>query len=156
MKIAAGADHAGFELKEKLKQYLAQRGIEVRDYGTFSPDSVDYPAYARLVGEAVVSGEADCGILFCGTGIGMSIAANKVHGVRAAHVTSEFEGRICREHNNANVIALGGRVLTFENAIKIVDAWLGATFSAGRHQERLNQIAEIETAETEQEDKRLV
>ncbi len=86
----------------------------------------------------------------------MSIAANKVHGIRAAHVTSEFEGRICREHNNANVIALGGRVLTFENAIKIVDAWLGATFSAGRHQERLNQVAEIETAEIENKEKRLV
>src|SRR5207249_755537 len=107
MKIALGSDHAGFELKEKLKQTLTARGIEVQDQGTYSTDSVDYPDFARKVGEEVAAGKAERGILVCGSGIGMAIAANKVPGVRAANLTSEQEAQLSREHNDLNVLALG-------------------------------------------------
>ena len=146
MKIALGADHAGFELKELVKNHLLHRGFELDDRGTNSPDSVDYPDFARLVGEQVASGKADLGILVCGAGIGMSIAANKVPGVRAANAHSEVEAQLCREHNNANVLALGGRLLEPQLALKIVDRWLGASFSGGRHQRRVDKITELERA----------
>jgi len=147
MKIALGADHAGFELKDRIKQYLQQKGLEVTDHGANSPESVDYPDFARLVGHDVSRREADLGILVCGSGIGMAIAANKVESVRAAHVSSEYEARMSREHNNANVLALGATILSPEQAIAIVETWLGAQFAGGRHERRVEKIARIEREE---------
>jgi len=147
MKIALGADHAGFELKEKLKQHLIRQGVEVSDVGTHSAESVDYPDYARQVGEAVVEKRADWGILVCGTGIGMAMAANKVAGIRAAAVHSEMEAQLSREHNNANVLTLGARVLDPTAAAVIVDRFLSTAFAGGRHERRVNKIMEIEQAE---------
>ncbi|MBZ5720938.1 MAG: ribose 5-phosphate isomerase B [Acidobacteriia bacterium] len=146
MKIALGADHAGFEMKEKIKQHLLTQGFEVNDRGTHSPESVDYPDYARIVGEDVAAGRADWGILVCGAGIGMAIAANKVPGIRAANIHSEIEAQLSREHNNANVLTLGGRMLDEGIAIRIVDRWLNTAFGGGRHQRRIDKISEIETA----------
>lgn len=144
MKIALGADHAGFELKEKIKQHLLSSGIQVQDEGTNSGDSVDYPDFARLVGEDVVQKRVDLGILVCGTGIGMSMAANKVHGIRAANVSTEFEAEMAREHNDANVLTLGARVLDELMALKVVDKWLHTPFAGGRHQRRVDKIMNIE------------
>jgi ribose 5-phosphate isomerase B len=148
MKIALGADHAGFELKEKIKQYLLEKGITIDDRGTYSPQSVDYPDFAFRVAEEVAAGKADSGILVCGSGIGMSIAANKVHGVRAAHVTSETEAQLSREHNDANVLAVGGRLLDEGAARRIVDRWLSTDFAGGRHQQRVEKITAIEREES--------
>jgi len=147
MKIAIGSDHAGFELKEKIKHYLLDKSFDVDDCGTHSADSVDYPDYARAVSEKVAAKHATTGILVCGTGIGMSIAANKVPGIRAAHVTSEIEAQLSREHNDANVIAVGGRVLSETTAFAIVERWLKTGFSGGRHQLRVNKITELEKNE---------
>jgi len=144
MKIALGADHAGFELKEQLKQHLLSAGVQVDDRGTNSNDSVDYPDFARAVGEGVVAKEADFGILVCGSGIGMSIAANKVPGIRAANVTSAEAARLSREHNDANVLALGARLLDPSIATRIVDVWLATAFAGGRHQRRVEKILQIE------------
>ena len=144
MKIALGADHAGFELKNKIKSWLDEQGIPVADQGTNSSDSVDYPDYARKVAEDVVGKRADLGILVCGSGIGMAIAANKVAGVRAANVTTEYEAQLSREHNNANVLALGARILSEEDARKIVTKWLDTQFAGGRHQQRVEKIAALE------------
>jgi ribose 5-phosphate isomerase B len=144
MKIAIGSDHAGFELKEKIKHYLLAKRFDVDDRGTHSSDSVDYPDYAQAVSEQVAANHADTGILVCGTGIGMAIAANKIHGIRAAHVTSEIEAQMSREHNDANVIAIGGRVLSEPTAMAIIDRWLATGFSGGRHQLRINKISELE------------
>jgi ribose 5-phosphate isomerase B len=148
MKIALGADHAGFELKEQIKRYLTEQGIAVDDHGTTSPQSVDYPDYAFFVAEQVAAGKAQFGVLVCGSGIGMSIAANKVRGIRAAHVTSEIEAQLSREHNDANVLALGGRVLDEGTARKIVDRWLSTQFAGGRHQQRVDKIMAIERQES--------
>ena len=148
MKIAIGADHAGFELKEKIKQYLIRKGVEVDDRGTNSPESVDYPDYARVVGEVVAGRRAESGILVCGTGIGMAIAANKVPGIRAAKVNSEVEAQLSREHNDANVMTIGGRVVDEASAFKIVDRWLSTQFSGGRHQRRVDKISDIERVES--------
>ncbi len=144
MKIALGADHAGFELKQKIKQWLAAQGLEVQDEGAVSSESVDYPDFARRVGEDVAGHRADLGILVCGSGIGMSIAANKVPGVRAASVTSEYQAQMSREHNDANVLALGARILSDDQARKIVDTWLRTSFAGGRHQRRVDKITQIE------------
>ena len=144
MKIALGADHAGFELKQKIKQHLAQQGLSVDDRGTNSPDSVDYPDFARMVGEEVAQRKADLGILVCGTGIGMSMAANKVPGVRAANVSTEYEAQMSREHNDANVLALGGRTLDEKTALGLVDKFLHTSFLGGRHQRRVDKIMAIE------------
>ena len=144
MKIALGADHAGFELKETIRQHLKNRGFELDDRGTNSQDSVDYPDFALIVGQQVASGKADLGILVCGAGIGMSIAANKVPGIRAANAHTEVEAQLSREHNNANVLALGGRLLEPELALRIVDRWLSASFTGGRHQRRVDKITELE------------
>jgi len=144
MRIALAADHAGFELKEKIRQYLLSRGVSVEDLGTHSNEAVDYPDYARAVSEEVVRQRADCGILVCGAGIGMSIAANKVPGIRAANVHNEFEAQLSREHNDANVLALGGRVLDEPSALRIVDLWLNTAFTGGRHQRRVEKISRIE------------
>ncbi len=148
MKIALGADHAGFELKQQIKQHLAsQPGIEIDDRGTVSNESVDYPDFAKSVGEDVVAKRADLGILVCGTGIGMSIAANKVPGVRAANVSTVDEAELSRQHNDANVLTLGGRVLTPQKANEIVDKWLHTDFLGGRHQRRVDKITAIEQEE---------
>ncbi|HKN36689.1 MAG TPA: ribose 5-phosphate isomerase B [Terriglobales bacterium] len=144
MKIALGADHAGFELKEKIRQHLLDKGILVDNRGTNSGESVDYPDYARAVGEEVAARKADCGILVCGSGIGMSIAANKVLGIRAAHVTTEVEAQLSREHNNANVLTLGARLLKDSQALKIVDRWLSSSFAGGQHERRVEKIRAIE------------
>jgi ribose 5-phosphate isomerase B len=145
MRIALGADHGGFELKEKIRQHLADRGIAVEDLGTHSTDSVDYPDYARAVGEAVTAQRSDRGILVCGSGIGMSIAANKIPGIRAVNGHNEVEAQLSREHNDSNVLTLGGRTLDNGIAIKIVDRWLNTEFPReGRHLQRLKKINEIE------------
>jgi ribose 5-phosphate isomerase B len=144
MKIAIGADHAGFALKEKLKQRLLEQGIEVADQGTVSEASVDYPDFARKVAEQVARKRADLGLLVCGSGVGMAIAANKVPGVRAANVTTEYEAQMSREHNDANVIAVGARILDEATAFRIVDKFLHTPFAGGRHQRRVEKIMEIE------------
>lgn len=138
------SDHGGLELKEAVKGYLGGRGIEVRDLGTMNADSVDYPDFGERVARAVSRGEAENGILICGTGIGMSIVANKFPGVRAALVTDEFTARMSKEHNNANIIVMGGRVLTPEESCRMINVWLDAVFEGGRHQRRLDKIAQIE------------
>jgi ribose 5-phosphate isomerase B len=138
------SDHGGLDLKESIKAYLEKRGIEVRDLGTDNGDSVDYPDFGERVGRAISTGEADKGILICGTGIGMSIVANKFPGVRAALIWDDFTARMSKEHNNANIIVMGGRMLTPENANEMVGVWLDAHFEGGRHQKRLDKIAQIE------------
>jgi ribose 5-phosphate isomerase B len=142
--IALGADHAGWQLKEEIKAWLLDRNAELLDLGTHSPDPVDYPDYAAQVGETVASGKADRGILVCGTGIGMAMTANKVPGVRAAFCPDLFTARMSREHNDANVLALGGRLTGRELALEIVEMWLQAEFQGGRHVRRVLKIAELE------------
>jgi ribose 5-phosphate isomerase B len=144
MKIAIGADHAGFELKQQIRDHLQSQGIEVLDEGTESPDSVDYPDYALKVGEDVTGHRADLGILVCGTGIGMSIAANKVPGIRAARAVSESDAQLSREHNDANVLTLGARVTASDLAQRIVDVWLKTPFLGERHARRVGKIDAIE------------
>lgn len=144
MKLAIGSDHGGLELKSVLIESLHQRGLEVVDHGTDNGDSVDYPDFAEMVAGAVSRGEAACGVLICGTGIGMSIVANKFPGVRAALVTDEYMARMAKEHNNANILVLGGRVLDALAAARIVGIWLDASYEGGRHQRRLDKIAQLE------------
>ena len=143
MRIAIASDHGGFELKEIVKKHLEERGLEVADLGTHSDASVDYPVYGKACGEAVVNGEADCGIVVCGTGIGISIAANKVKGVRCGLCTSVEMAQLTKQHNNANVLALGGRTTPAELALQIVDAWLDTDFEGGRHERRTNMLDEM-------------
>ena len=143
-KIALGADHAGFEEKEKIKETLDDLGIEYKDMGTVSPDSVDYPDFAKDVAEAVSKGEYEQGLLVCGSGTGMAIAANKVRGVRAAVAWSPDIARLAREHNDANVLSLAARFSTPEEMDKIVRAWFAADFDGGRHGRRVEKILEIE------------
>ncbi len=145
MKIAIGADHGGFELKQALIPFLQGRDIEVSDAGTYSVESVDYPTFGESVALLVAHGEADAGIVICGTGIGISIAANKLPGIRAALVTSPEMATLAKQHNNANVLALGGRILSVEIAEACVAAWLDASYEGGRHQRRLDKITEIVT-----------
>lgn len=147
MRIALGADHAGYQLKDQIKQHLQQQGIDVRDEGTSSAESVDYPDYARAVAHDVSRHRADLGILVCGSGIGMAITANKVDGIRAANVSTEYEAQMSREHNNANVLALGARIITADEAFRIVDKWLAARFAGGRHERRVEKIMAIEKEE---------
>lgn len=142
--LALGCDHGGYQLKEFLKKHLEKKGIEIKDFGTYSEDSVDYPVYAEKVAKAVQSGEAEGGILCCGTGIGISIAANKFDGIRCALVRDSFSARLTKEHNNANIIALGGRVTGTELAADIVDSWMNAEFQGGRHQGRIDIISSFE------------
>lgn len=142
--IALGCDHGGFDLKSKIIKYLQSQNIEFKDCGTFSKDSCDYPDIAYAVAKSIVSGEAQKGILICGTGIGISIAANKIKGIRAALCHDEFTARLSRKHNNANIICLGGRVLGDELAVGIVDVFLNTEFDGGRHQNRVDKIASLE------------
>jgi ribose 5-phosphate isomerase B len=140
MKIALASDHGGFDLKEFVKAHLTKRGLEICDLGTDSDKSVDYPVFARRCAEKLIAGEADLGILCCGTGIGVSIAANKIKGIRCAVCVNAFMGEMARRHNNANIIALGGRVLDPETAAEITDAWLDTEFEGGRHQRRIDML----------------
>ena len=144
LKIAVASDHGGFALKEKVKEHLVQRGFEVDDLGTHSEESVDYPVYGKACGEAVASGKADLGVVVCGTGIGISIAANKVKGIRCGLCTSVEMAHLTKQHNNANILALGGRTTEPELALKIVDEWLDTEFEGGRHQRRIDMITAIE------------
>ena len=149
MKIAVGSDHAGYELKQVLLMHLKERGMEAEDFGTFDKASCDYTDYAKEVAHAVAGGRADRGLLVCGTGIGMCIAANKVKGIRAAVVTEEFSAEATRNHNDANILCLGERVLTEEQAIKLLDIFLDAPFSEGEnHIRRIRKIAEMENCGT--------
>lgn len=141
---AIGSDHGGYDLKQIIMAHLAERGVEYRDYGTFSTESCDYPDYGEAVARAVASGECERGIVVCGTGIGISIAANKVHGIRCALCGDCYSAEKSREHNDANVLALGGRVLGEGLALKIVDTFLDTEFAGGRHSRRLAKIAAIE------------
>jgi len=142
--IALGCDHGGYRLKESIKKHLEAKGICCKDFGTYSEESVNYPKYALDVAESVKSGECENGILCCGTGVGISIAANKVPGIRAAVVGDCFTAQATKEHNNSNIICLGERVIGEGLALMIVDAWLNAEFIGGKHQIRLNLIKEIE------------
>ena len=144
MKLVIGSDHGGIHLKEVLKQHLAERGIEVTDAGTYTEESCDYPDIAVKVRREITGGNAERGILVCGTGIGMSMAANKVRGIRAALCGDVFSATMSREHNNANVICLGERVLGPGLALSILDAWLDTEFAGGRHERRVNKIMAIE------------
>jgi len=146
-KIAIAADHAGYEEKERIKKTLDELGVEYNDFGTVSSDSVDYPDYARKVGEAVAKGEFDQGLLVCGSGTGMAIAANKVRGVRAAVAWNEETARLARQHNDANVLSIGARTTPEGEIPKIINAWFTTDFEAGRHQKRVDKIAEIEKEE---------
>jgi len=148
MRIAIGADHAGFVLKEKLKEKLARDGHAVQDFGTYGPASADYPDYAVPVARAVASGEADRGILVCSTGIGMSITANKIAGIRAALGTSPEEVRLVRGHNDANVLTLGANFVSEPDALSLVDVFLTTEFEGGRHARRLRKVAELERNST--------
>ena len=144
MVIAIGCDHGGFVLKDACKKAVEEFGYEVVDFGTFDTQSVDYPDYALKVALAVKEGRADKGILLCGTGIGISIAANKVKGIRCAHITDLFCAQMCAEHNDANVIAMGGRITSPETAYEMVKVYLSTPFAGGRHQKRLDKITAIE------------
>jgi len=144
MKIALASDHGGFELKEDIKKNLLSKGYEVLDLGTANgSESVDYPNYGRICGEAVMAGFAEKGIVFCGTGIGVSIAANKVKGVRCALCTSVFMAEMASCHNDANVLALGGRTTELEIALEIVKTWLNTKFEGGRHQRRVDLLNQM-------------
>jgi len=142
--VAIGSDHGGFRLKEEIKQLLGEMNIQFRDFGTFSTDSVDYPDISRNVAQAVAGGECDRGIIICGTGIGVSIAANKIKGIRAALCHDVFSAQMSREHNDANILTMGERVIGFGLARTIVETWLTTEFTGGRHAVRVGKIAELE------------
>ena len=144
MRVALGADHAGVTLKTKIAQRLDERHLSYRDFGPTSDESVDYPDFALDVANSVASGEADVGILVCGSGIGMAIAANKIRGIRAAPITTTAAARLARQHNNANVLTLGARSLTPDDALDIVETFLATPFEGGRHQRRVDKIAAME------------
>jgi ribose 5-phosphate isomerase B len=144
MKIAIGSDHGGFLLKSEILKHIEGKGYEVKDFGCYSTDSVDYPDIGRAVAEAVAKGEYERGIIICGTGIGISIAANKVPGIRAALCGDCFSAKASREHNNANILAMGERVIGVELAKMITDIWLSTDFVGGRHAIRVDKLSQIE------------
>ncbi|MCI5675100.1 MAG: ribose 5-phosphate isomerase B [Ezakiella sp.] len=144
MKIGFGSDHGGYDLKNAVMKHVAELGHDVFDFGSFEGERVDYPDYAKKVCEAVVARDVELGMLFCGTGIGISIAANKVNGIRCALLGDSFSARMAKEHNNANVIAMGGRVIGDNLAIDMVDQFLNAEFQGERHQKRLDKIKKME------------
>ena len=147
MKIALGSDHAGFDLKRRIAEFLSRTGLEVDDLGTFSTESVDYPDFAEQVARAVRDGRADRGILVCGSGIGVCITANKVAGIRAALATEPVAARLSREHNDANVLCLPGRFMQEPAAEEVVRTWLETPFAGGRHERRIAKITELERRE---------
>ena len=142
MKIAIGSDHAGFYLKEDLIKYLEEKNIEVKDMGPFDVSRVDYPDYGHAVGHEVIDNKMDFGIVICGSGIGISISANKVKGIRAALCSEPYSARLARRHNDANVLAMGARLIGHDMAIEIVEAFLDEKFEGGRHINRVNKIEE--------------
>lgn len=144
MRIGIANDHAALEMKNEVIEYLKDKGIEVINYGTDEKVSCNYPEYGERVGRAVVSGEVDLGILICGTGVGISLAANKVKGVRAVVCSEPYSARLSRQHNNTNILAFGARVVGIELAKMIIDEWLAAEFMGGRHQTRVDMIMAIE------------
>lgn len=144
MKIALASDHGGFELKEAIKKYLEEKKVECIDLGTDSEASVDYPEYGEKAANSVMSKQCDKAIICCGTGIGISISANKVPGIRCAVVSDTFSAKMSREHNNANVLALGGRVVGIGLALEIVDIWINTAFAGDRHKRRVDKIQIIE------------
>jgi ribose 5-phosphate isomerase B len=149
MKIVLASDHGGFELKEEIKKHLIKKGYDIIDMGVNDTQSVDYPDYGKRAALMVADKEADRGIIICGTGIGISIAANKVKGIRCALCTNEYMAKMSRMHNNANMLALGGRVVGRGLALDIVDAWFSAEFEGGRHENRINKIRDIENSKDE-------
>ena len=144
MKIAIGCDHTGFIIKDDIKKYIEELGHEVFDFGAFSADSADYPLYGFKVAEAVANEEYECGILICGTGVGISISANKVKGIRAVVCSEPYSAKLSKEHNDTNILAFGSRVIGVELAKMIVEEWLNAEFIGGRHKRRIDLITDIE------------
>ena len=142
--IALGCDHGGYPLMKEVIKYLEKEGIEYKNFGTFSEESCDYPVYGEKVGRAVASGEADLGIAICGTGVGISLAANKVKGIRACVCSEPYTAKLSRMHNNSNVLAFGARVVGSELAKMITEAWLDAEFEGGRHERRVQMLMDIE------------
>ena len=147
MKLAIGNDHVAIDMKNDIKAYLESKGIEVIDVGTNSPERFNYPISGYKVAKLVASGEVDGGVLICGTGVGISLAANKVHGIRACVCSDPYTAKLSKQHNNTNIIAFGARVIGIETAKMIVDEWLAAEYEGGRHQTRIDMIAEIETTQ---------
>ncbi len=145
MKIAIANDHVAIDLKNIIKEYLESKGHEVIDHGTNSEERTDYPIYGKAVAEAVANNDVDKGILICGTGVGISLAANKVKGIRAVVCSDTFSAKLSKEHNNTNILSMGSRVVGSELAKMIVDAWMDAEFEGGRHQRRVEMIADIES-----------
>ena len=148
MKIGIANDHASVEMKQQVVAYLKEKGYDVVNYGTDSTESCDYPVYGEKIGHAVASGEVDFGIAICGTGLGISLAANKVHGIRAAVCSEPYTARLSRQHKNANILAFGSRVIGIELAKMIIDEFLGAEFEGGRHQRRVDMIMDVERRES--------
>lgn len=147
MKIAIGCDHGGFDHKNAIAEHLKERGFEVTDFGIYENKSVDYPQIALKVANSISSGENELGILVCGTGIGMSMAANKVNGIRAAACSDHFSAKYTRLHNNANILCLGGRVIGIGTALELADLFVDTEYEGGRHQKRINMITDIETSQ---------
>lgn len=143
MIVAIAGDHGGFALKQRIREHLIERGIKIADLGTDSEESVDYPEFGKACAQAVASGKADRGIVICGTGIGISIAANRIRGIRCGLCTSVEMAELSRKHNNANMLAMGGRITSVEDAIRITDAWLDTEFEGGRHSRRVNMLDSI-------------
>ena len=143
--IAIGSDHRGFNYKEQIKNFLLSNNYDVKDFGTDSAKSVDYPDYAKKVADSIVKGESEMGVLICGTGIGVSIAANKIKGIRAANVTSEKMTEMSREHNNANIICFGGDIMDIDTVIECIVIFLTTEFGGGRHMQRIAKIKSLET-----------
>jgi len=143
--IAIGADHAAYEFKEQIKDYLIEKGFTVKDFGTYGPESVDYSDYGIAVGEAVAKGECEKGIISCGTGVGISISANKVKGIRAVVCSEPYSAKLSKMHNDTNILALGARVVGIELAKMIIDSWMEAAFEGGRHATRIDKIARYES-----------
>ena len=143
MIVAIAGDHGGFALKQKIRKHLIERGIEIADLGTDSEESVDYPEFGKACAQAVASGKADRGIVICGTGIGISIAANRIRGIRCGLCTSVEMAELSRKHNNANMLAMGGRITSVEDAIRITDAWLDTELEGGRHSRRVDMLDSI-------------
>lgn len=144
MKIAIGSDHVGYELKGKVIAHLKEKGIEVKDFGTNSTERTDYPIYGEAVANAVASKEFDKGILICGTGVGISLAANKVNGIRAVVCSEPYSALLSRQHNDTNILAFGARVVGLDLALMIVDTWLSGVYEGGRHARRVQMISDIE------------
>ena len=142
--LALGSDHVGIELKDVIKKMLDEKGIEYKDYGCYSTERTNYPIYGQKVAKAIVSGECEKGLLFCGTGVGISLAANKVHGIRAVVCSDCYTAVLSRQHNNSNILALGSRVVGIDLAKMIVEHWLSAEFEGGRHADRIEMLKEIE------------